>query len=64
MPAPQADNNKFLEEFGAKSADFSLAWAGPGMSIVHWLGWDQILAPELNSISAKMLGHHGVSKRS
>ena len=34
MPAPQADNSKFLEEFGAKSAIF----AGMGGGILGYRG--------------------------
>ena len=34
---------------------------GPAcLSFIGGLVWDQILAPELNSISAKMLGHQGL----
>ena len=36
---------------------------GPAcLSFIGGLVWDQLLAPELNSISAKMLGHQGLKK--
>ena len=44
--------------FWSQVCRFLLAWVGACLSFK--VGWDRILALELNSISAKMLGHQGL----
>ena len=64
MPAPQAENSKFLEEFGAKFAAIFRSRHGRGPACLSFIGWVGIRFWHLNSIpfSAKMLGHQGLKK--